>query len=305
VIDFSVEIQLNVDGSAGDLGEVAYTWIDDLVTATVGDKRAILAPMPVSASAARKNLGEGDYLGLIRVTRPDPAGGFLAKEKERTLSDLGLAWLRRELTDFPESVLVTAGPIFMGLPGGDLGTSIQTYPESPGWLQMGASFRSSSFDESGQRQWLERLRSFADRWNPGFGHISYDYSEGMTALENRTDHVTWGVERTMPQHTIGQSRAWLRGYSWLTIVPQELAGKVGGAAGLRATGAFVQVDELRNGGLWLLATENFQDYGIEAATPVFRALAPILPPGLPKMYEGSPNQPPVVLVPADPQATAG
>lgn len=53
------------------------------------------------------------------------------------------------------------------------------------------------------------------------------------------------------------SRSYLRGYGWLTVCPQELADRLSGAAELRATGAFHEVEELAEGGAWLLATPDF------------------------------------------------
>jgi len=77
------------------------------------------------------------------------------------------------------------------------------------------------------------------------------------------------------------SRQVLRGYDWLTICPQELADRVGGAAGLAASGAFHEVAQLAGGGVWLLATADYRDYDEETMDRVFRALAPLLPAGLP------------------------
>ena len=73
----------------------------------------------------------------------------------------------------------------------------------------------------------------------------------------------------------------MRGYSWITICPQEIGDRLGGEEALRATGAFCEVSSLRAGGYWLLATPTYLEYDMEAATRVFRALAPALPAGMP------------------------
>lgn len=73
-----------------------------------------------------------------------------------------------------------------------------------------------------------------------------------------------------------------RSYSWVTVVPAELVGRLGGAGRLRATGAFVAVEELPSGGLWLQATETPAHYAEDAVHRVFQALAPALPVGQPR-----------------------
>ena len=72
----------------------------------------------------------------------------------------------------------------------------------------------------------------------------------------------------------------LRGYSWVTVVAAELAGRLGGAEALRASGAFYEVSELRDGVLWLRATPTINDFTGKRVRRVFDALAPVLLPGL-------------------------
>lgn len=88
-----------------------------------------------------------------------------------------------------------------------------------------------------------------------------------------------------------EARQWLRGYSWVTVVPRELTERLGGADALRATGAFFEVEELPYGGVWLQATERPEDYGPEAVRRVFQAVAPVLPPGIPRHYGSQPKRP--------------
>lgn len=74
----------------------------------------------------------------------------------------------------------------------------------------------------------------------------------------------------------------LRGYSWVTVCPAELAARLGGAAALAGCGAFVRVEELPRGAVWLQATEDFAGYDEAAMRRVFEALAPVLPAGQPE-----------------------
>jgi hypothetical protein len=48
-----------------------------------------------------------------------------------------------------------------------------------------------------------------------------------------------------------------------------------GAQRYRATGVFAQVQELKSGGYWLLAREDYRDFGQAGAERVF----PVLPDG--------------------------
>ncbi|GGL96072.1 hypothetical protein GCM10010129_44910 [Streptomyces fumigatiscleroticus] len=80
---------------------------------------------------------------------------------------------------------------------------------------------------------------------------------------------------------LAESRTHLRGYSWITGVPSELAVRLGGAPRLTANGAFHAVRELRGGGLLLQSTETLAGYDDRAMRGVFHALASVLPPGIP------------------------
>jgi hypothetical protein len=92
-----------------------------------------------------------------------------------------------------------------------------------------------------------------------------------------------------------QARVYLRGYNWLTVCNSSLAARLGGAGALRATGAFARVEELSDDSILLQATPHFDDCldepnrTNEAIRPVFNALAPVLPPGMPK--PGAPYDP--------------
>ncbi|MDW4911592.1 hypothetical protein RB628_41490, partial [Streptomyces sp. ADMS] len=63
----------------------------------------------------------------------------------------------------------------------------------------------------------------------------------------------------------------------------------GGAQRLADVGAFHAVRELRGGGLLLQATETLAGYDDRAMHQVFRALAPVLPPGIPGAHPARPN----------------
>ncbi|WP_181804023.1 hypothetical protein [Streptomyces shenzhenensis] len=112
--------------------------------------------------------------------------------------------------------------------------------------------------------------------------------DGADPVFARVDHLNFhdtpdleaALRRTHRRY-LQESRTYLRGYSWVTGVPSELAARLGEAWGLSATGAFHAVRELRGGGLLLQATETLAGYDDRAMRKVFHALAAVLPPGIP------------------------
>jgi hypothetical protein len=126
----------------------------------------------------------------------------------------------------------------------------------------------------GQERLIAMLRAAAELTNPSHGEISYQKSSLMqTALE-------FGLS-TYPFQTLARSAELLRGYGWVTIASDALVERVGGIEALRRSGAFVEVSGLRNGGVWLQATQWWEQYGAVEAERVFAALAPVLPAGRP------------------------
>jgi hypothetical protein len=278
-------------------------WFDTLTQVLTPAERAELAGLPAATRInplAEGPQGEpGKLYGLIEVER-SIGGGYPITER-RHLSDEGLAWLRGELVDLPKKVTVWIGRFSEnGFLGGRLMVAT-AWPlrDTPGWLVLDAQVPADQFTDPGsgrveQQRWLGAIRQAADRLNPGFGQIDYWRDKAKTALER----CSTGLARNS-QLTIPQTRERLRGYSWLTIASQEVAEKLGGAAALAATGAFAKVELLTEGGLWLLATEDFTDYGMKAAEAVFHAVAPALPPGMPRERDNF-GEPPTFVVIADP-----
>ncbi|MGX1267414.1 hypothetical protein [Streptomyces phaeoluteigriseus] len=129
----------------------------------------------------------------------------------------------------------------------------------------------------GDPVWCARLVGFLatalDGANPAFAridHLNFHEEPDLEAVLNRPE-----------RRSLRESRAFLRGYSWVTGVPAELAARLGGRGALEATGAFHAVRELSAGGLLLQATETLTGYDDHRMDAVFRALTPVLPPGMP------------------------
>jgi hypothetical protein len=93
-----------------------------------------------------------------------------------------------------------------------------------------------------------------------------------------------------------QLRERLRGYGWLTIASPEVGDRLGGVDALRATGAFAEVARTRSGSYWLRATTDPHSYGMADAERVFRAVAPVLPPGMPYPSEWFEGELPYLIV---------
>jgi hypothetical protein len=85
-----------------------------------------------------------------------------------------------------------------------------------------------------------------------------------------------GLATRNPDASITRSRQVLQDYCWVTIVPAELAERLGGVAALRASGAFSEASELPGGSVWLRATPTINDFGTKQIQAVFAALAPVL-----------------------------
>ncbi|MFI8400574.1 hypothetical protein ACIGG5_10095 [Streptomyces sp. NPDC085463] len=112
---------------------------------------------------------------------------------------------------------------------------------------------------------VDFLATALDGADPAFARIDHLSFEETTDLEA-------ALKRPQRQ-ALRESRPLLRGYSWVTGLPTELAARLGGPTALKATGAFHAVHELHAGGLLLQATETLAAYDHPHMKAVFHALA--------------------------------
>lgn len=98
-----------------------------------------------------------------------------------------------------------------------------------------------------------------------------------------------------PVHPAAQPRV-LRGYSWLTVLPENLAAKLGGTGALRGSGAFAEVRTLGGGGAWLLAIADYREFTDEALVRVARTLGPAFHPGPLTKWPPRRGDPPLRIV---------
>lgn len=136
---------------------------------------------------------------------------------------------------------------------------------------------------------VEFLVAALDAVNPAFAWMGVD---GPATDDTNLDCV---LNRRV-RDSVREARAFLRGYSWITVCPEELSVRLGGPGALAATGAFHRVVPLSAGGVVLQATETVAAYTDEAVRGVFEALHPVLPPGVPQF---DPAHPELRYFPAD------
>lgn len=132
------------------------------------------------------------------------------------------------------------------------------------------------------------LNRAADDCNPCHGEIVWNQAGRRTALEAALNLTT---AKTLPT-----ARQVLRGYSWVTIIPEEIGQRLGGVDALLRSEAFTNVTRLGAGGYFLRATQDLRDYKDAAVLKVFNALRSVLPPGMPNLRY---VVPPAVIAPAD------
>ena len=311
--EFGLNLELDVDAAAGrELPEVAFEWLDEISRSALGapreafEKRSEVPAAPQFVDPASWNPA-GAPVTLN-------GGLTVSGRRSKPFDAKAMTSLPSQLADRPERVDLQFA-LFAG--SGPEAPNIW-YPslwaawpqESPGWLRIGAFVAEKTFVDpvhgaEAQQLWLGALRTFAERVNPGFGQIEYAFDRaGTTALESAFG-PDMPLEERNGEYTVAQSRRHLRGYSWLTVVPAELAERLGGVAALRASKAFAEVAPLRAGGVWLLATDDYRDYGPEQVAAVFAALAPVLRPGRPRAKDPRIGKAPWRVVAEDAAARAG
>jgi hypothetical protein len=283
----NVWIELDVPvGSDDAFVEVAMDWLD-------GGSRRYLGParqrLDDDVNPPWKNAPDVPWgppnavWGTVRTVRND--SGRL-KFAQRQASRKGWRWLEEQLRSLPWKAESDVIVLDEGGFATDELIRLEAGSEqhSPGFIRLCSRLNVRAFTEAAagkrtQQRWLDLLFDYANRHDPSYGQIGVEHMLGATTLEVQ---LPPNYGRNLPMYTVGESHQILRGYAWLTIVPRELAERLGGAPALESSGAFADVRRLAAGGVWLLATRNYGDYGLDEALKVFAALAPILRPGLPR-----------------------
>ncbi|MGA5305600.1 hypothetical protein ACPCHT_37300 [Nucisporomicrobium flavum] len=290
---WQMQLQLTVERPADDAAaaRMLRAWFTGAFEAVGGKLRAaVLAAEPMSdynlkGRPADEPYGNpGEVWSAIHTSARGARG--VVRTKSKAYSTKAWKAFLEGLSAPPFGAELTAITLdHAGFPNAfpALTIGLRTNDDDPGWWFLSVRFGPELLDDPEfQKSALTFVRSFADDWNLAYGEISYDRGSGRTAFES--------VFRGQPDQTSRTSRQTLRGYAWLTICPQEVGDRLGGLPALRASGAFAQVEALSNGGYWLLATDDWRDFGQPVAERMFSVLAPALRPGEP--LPDAPDDPP-------------
>lgn len=214
---------------------------------------------------------------LFLQTRPHVSLGqgvaYSSRSWEKFVQDS-----KREPLPFGMTLLLTT---MISRDGGyELGTSVQVRvhrdEDSPDWVRFEANLPADVIDWNGspalQRELVSFVRDWVLNFDTSYGHVTDDADSLGTALERAVKRYSWA--------TIPHCREELRGYSWITIIPESLVGVLGGIDEVKNSGSFYSVIEGAGGSAYLQATELFSEYGHDEVRKVFRVLAPVLLEGM-------------------------
>jgi hypothetical protein len=287
-MDDTITVQVNIETVGPGFGDHLRDWFQGCLDALGGTlAERLLEASPLSDSALRNRSSNrpygpsGSIWGQMVVGRRQRSGvrrrvtAFSLPAWKTFLDtlDADIPEARFELSPLDSDGFPSAGWPFLQI-------EASVFDEAPGWAFLIARMPRATFLEPDRQQALVSfLREYASTCNPSFGQVAFEHDKWQTPLET--------LKGAIPDQEVQKSRLFQRGYSWLTICAEETGQRLGGDIAIRESGAFVEVRHLTAGGYLMLATAKYEDYGQAAAEKVFRALAPILPPGKPGKPFGS------------------
>jgi hypothetical protein len=268
----------------GQFAQAARTWLEHTSRVLGADLWERLNRSLPLVEPAEWNDPHGEPHGVWGSVTVLPRDGQQGAAGHYPYSPESFEWMLTELANRPLSAgfrlrqLDEAGIPYEG--GGELAVDVEVEEDRPEWVQLSAGSTLFSAEHDPMRpevsqRWAGVLREMAERVDASFGHLCDDASAAGTALDAT-------LFRGGEVESMLQGREVLRGYSWVTVCPAELARRLGGASALAATGAFAVVEQLPHGGVWLQATPDFAGYDERTVRRVFEALAPVLPAGKPE-----------------------
>jgi hypothetical protein len=264
-----VHLMFERPGDRGELDARIVRWFEEGLVALGTEFRDGIAARPPLQRPASRGRPVGDPFtpwGTLLISRVRDG-----KERESGGVFSETAWQRFLVDVVSPDVLLGVVMLCMldGKGRAEMGPTIQVMYETVGtdWIRLGAMFESSSLQDP---EFVRRLRTFvgstATRCNPAFGLIDDTYRR--TRLEENLASVD--------EENIPFMRETLRAHGWLTAIPSEIVGKLGGSSGLAATGAFSDIDELANGGVLAWATDDYTSYDAARAARIEQVLAAYL-----------------------------
>ncbi|MDG6107203.1 hypothetical protein Daura_32735 [Dactylosporangium aurantiacum] len=280
----SLQAQLcvSVDESYARALTTARRWLEEGFTRLGGHfhdaaLRSAPADLDVMARVMRGGPGAVSVMVLskLRQEPPRPDGepdGYLPYSQEaweQVLLELG----RVPVLSSVECAANASDGDSMG--GAWLNLAVKRVDSGGGsWLVLSAN---GSYDMLAPQQQraalLELLRAAAEQSDPVHGEFVWGTGTGQSVYEKAMSSWPW--------ETLPNARRALRGYGWVTILAEEIGGRLGGVDALRDSGAFVEVERLVSGGYWCRATDSLETYDQAAAERVFDVVAAVLPPGQP------------------------
>lgn len=293
-----LHVILRLDPGA-DAGRVVRMWFEQAWARLGGSLRDHLAAHPLPVDDIR------DVLNAARIRDVFPQvglpwcdlilfGGDYGKDvvAARTMNPSSWSWFLTELEgDGLATAYLSGGFIDKNVQGhggvGPGGPNLQVRVETIGpiieqvWLGLSAYPDFLAGTPEMEKAVCAFLRDVAATVEYTYGEISFQSAgriPGASLLENALRHLDYPSKR---QSWIVHPNDQLRGYSWVTLVPGDLVGRLGGVEMLEDSGAFHLVSALPAGGVWLQATERLADYDLVAARKVFDVLRPVLIRGRP------------------------
>jgi hypothetical protein len=252
-------IEVNLDQADGRRGDVIRRWFDDMASVfftDVGDTGLVW------------------HAGVVR-SQNDAVVHFTDRGEDRNAFSV-------ELQNSPfwaEASLNTADH--------DLRTRIRAFPplfDNPRYISLSANVtctdRDARDEEFATRVALS-VAAAAAELRPVFGRIELGLAHDRTNLDI-------GLRRR-PSKSLPESGHTLRGYAWVTIVPEEILSRLGGVTALDASGVFCRVRPLAAGGALLQSSPTIAGYTDAVMEGVFRVLAPVLPAGVPSAHVAFPG----------------
>lgn len=232
----------------------------------------------------------GSLWGFCSVTARGTRG---ERSASRVISSKNLAWLVEKIS--AEALSVTVAISNLGADGYPqirlARVAIDRELGADSWVRFSFEFPDFRLNsEKYQQNFLRFVKARAAEINPSFGHVAYRYTLGKTAME-----VVLGPPWLLPEDTLRESRTYLRGYDWITVCPAELAARLN-VQSLLNSGAFCEVQELENGGIWLQATPRIAEYDLDHVRMAWQELSSLLRPGVPMRRDEKSGRPPLPVI---------
>jgi hypothetical protein len=209
-------------------------------------------------------------LGTLRTFRKNPISGG----REVVYSEA--AWRRflKAFDDLPFAASLHINELDAhGFPlhRGGSEIAVQRDFNHPDWVRFTftADAADTGWPDSAQiqDQWVSFVRRWAAEVGACAGGMTDDIGTGQTALERMTMNLS---------ASIADSQRVLRGYTWVTVLAEQLSGRLGGEEGLRSSGVFYSVEKLPNNSIFLRAAPTINEFVDDRIRKVFDTLAPVL-----------------------------